>query len=47
MHAIVERFTTAKLWELEDYKRGARENTTNAATVFRSVARVDAERSKK
>jgi len=47
MHAIFEQFTTAKLWELEHYKQGAREGTINAARVFRSAVRVDAERSKK
>ena len=47
MHAIFEQFTTAKLCVLEHYKRGAREGTTNAARVFRSALRVDAERSKK
>jgi len=47
MHAIFEQFTTSKLWELEYYKQGAREGTINAARVFRSAVRVDAERSKK
>jgi glycosyltransferase involved in cell wall biosynthesis len=47
MHAIFEQFTTAKLWELEHYKQDAREGTINAARVFRSAVRVDAERSKK
>ena len=47
MHAIFEQFTTAKLWELEHYKQGAREGTINAAKVFRSAVRVDADRSKK
>lgn len=47
MHAIFEQFTTAKLWELERYKQGAREGTINAAKVFRSAVRVDAEGSKK
>ena len=47
MHAIFEQFTTAKLWELEHYKQGAREGTINAARVFRSSVRVDAKPSKK
>ena len=47
MHAIFEQFTTAKLWELEHYKQGAREGAINAAKVFRSAVRVDVERSKK
>ena len=47
MHAIFEQFTTAKLWELEHYKQGAREGTINAARVFRNAVRVDAERSEK
>ena len=47
MHAIFEQFTTAKLWELQHYKQGAREGTINAARVFRSAVGVDAERSKK
>jgi len=47
MHAIFEQFTTAKVWELEHYKQGAREGTINAARVFRSAVKVDAERSKK
>jgi hypothetical protein len=47
MHAIFEQFTTAKLWELEHYKRDAREGAINAPKVFRSPVRVDAERSKK
>ena len=47
MHAIVEQFTTAKLWELEHYKQDAREGAIDAAKVFRSTVTVDAERSKR
>ena len=47
MHAIFEKFTTAKLWELEHYKQDAREGAINAAKVFRSTVAVDAEHSKK
>jgi hypothetical protein len=47
MHAIFEQFITAKLWELEHYKQGAREGTINAARVFRTDVKVDVEQSKK
>jgi glycosyltransferase involved in cell wall biosynthesis len=47
MHAIFEKFTTAKLWELEHYKQDAREGAINAVKVFRSTVAVDAEHSKK
>lgn len=47
MHAIFEQFTAAKLWELEHYKRDARDGAINSAKVFQSTVTVDAEHSKK